>query len=82
MSNNLENQKPDKDGHEIELHLSEDVIEDLTERGKLRGRTLEEQIRYELEVNHGLRPPDPGDTEQAEFARLHQRMTKGQPLQG
>jgi hypothetical protein len=32
-------------------------------RAHAAGRTFEEQIIYELSVNHGLTVPDPGDTE-------------------
>lgn len=39
------------------------------ERKRLRAwRTLEEQIVYELEVNRGLRAPDPDDEDGADWA--------------
>lgn len=61
----------------IPVNLDADTVAHYGRRAQAAGRTLEEQILYELEVNHRFRLPDPGDTEAAHrrnlFQRIHQR---------
>lgn len=51
-------------------------------RAEAAGRTLETQLRYELEVNHGWCPPDPGDVEATPRGQIFRRMFQGRILQG
>ena len=51
-------------------------------RGKSANRTVEEQLRYELEVYLGLTLPDPGDCEATQRRQLFRRMSTGRVLQG
>jgi hypothetical protein len=56
--------------------LDPDTLADLQTQAIRRGRTLEEQVIYELAAHRGMVPIDPGDEVTAEFARLYRRMTQ------
>ena len=66
----------------VEAELDQESYEHFANRAERAGRTLEEQIVYELQVNRGLRPPDPGDDEAGDRRRLFQRMFTQRPLKG
>ena len=51
-------------------------------RAEAAGRTLEEQLRYELAVLRGNILPDPGDTEATQFGQMFRRMHSGRIVQG
>ncbi|MEO6112126.1 MAG: hypothetical protein ABIQ24_09915 [Nitrospiraceae bacterium] len=54
----------------------------LARREETTGRTLKEQMRYELEVIHGCALPDPGDFDATQFGQLFRRMVQRRILQG
>lgn len=62
--------------------FDEQVREDLKIKALQRGRTVLEQVLYEIRAIHGLCPVDEGDTRIADLARLERRMSVGSPLQG
>jgi hypothetical protein len=55
---------------EIAIHLDSETLAHYQGRANQAGRTLEEQLIYELSVNHGLAAPDIGDHEALERARV------------
>jgi len=66
----------------VRVDLDAQTMAHYERRAQAAGRTLDEQLVYELEVNHGLRVPDPGDTEATEWAQLFRRMTTHRVLHG
>ena len=54
---------------DLPVPLPPEEFEAVSEDAKAAGRTLAEQIQYEIEVNHGWRFPDPGDTAREEQIR-------------
>jgi hypothetical protein len=72
-----------EDGGElVDVELDEETLAHCEARAQASGRTLEEQINYELRVNHELSPPDPGDQEAAQRGELFSRMRNGDTLNG
>ena len=77
--------QPAQDDNEEELvnvTLDAETLAHYEARAQASGRTLEAQIRYELEVNHGGTVPDPGDAEATQRGQLFRRMFRGRILQG
>jgi hypothetical protein len=66
----------------ISVTLDEETMAHYEQRAESAGRTLAEQIRYELEVIHGSAVPDPGDREATQHGQLFRRMVQGRILQG
>ena len=73
----------DRDDEKL-LHvtLSEVMTAHYEQRAESAGRTLEAQLRYELEVNYGLTMPDPGDLEATQRGQIYRRIHAHQPLRG
>ncbi len=67
---------------QIDLYLDEETTAHYEERTEAAGRTLGEQLAYEVMVNHGLTAPDPGDTEATQRGQLFQRIFQGRVLEG
>ena len=75
----------EEDGEEdilMWVTLDEETAARYAPRAAAAGRTLETQLRYELEVNHGLRSPDPGDLEATHRGESYRRIFRGRPLNG
>lgn len=71
------------DERELFLDWMDDETERFySERAIKAGRTLEEQLCYELRVNHRLCLPDPGDEEATQRAVLLHRMWTGNIQRG
>ena len=66
----------------LHVTLSEKMMAHYARRAEAAGRTLEEQLRYELEVSFGLTVPGPGDHDAAQRGQIFRRMFKGRMLQG
>ena len=66
----------------VRFTLDEATAAHYAQRAAAAGRTLEEQILYELKVDHGFTAPDPGDSEATQRGQLFRRMFKGRVLQG
>lgn len=66
----------------MQLDLDEDTVAHYEARAHAAGRTLEAQLLYELKVNRGLCPPDPGDEEARERRRVFRRIFSQSPLMG
>jgi hypothetical protein len=66
----------------IHFNLDEETVAHFEQRAEAAGRTLETQLRYELEINHGFTVPDPGDVEATQRGQLFRRMSNGRILQG
>ena len=66
----------------LHLALSEELFAHYEQRAEAAGRTLEDQLRYELGVSLGLTVPTPGDLEATQRGQLFRRMFKGRILQG
>lgn len=74
---------PTYEGDEaLSVTLSEETVAHLEARALAAGRTLNAQMCYELAVNHGLRPPDPGDVEATERGQIFRRIFTRRPLNG
>jgi hypothetical protein len=71
-----------KDDKLIWITLSAEKAAHYEQRAEAAGRTLEDQLRYELETYFGLALPDPGDVEAAQRSQLFRRMSQGRILQG
>ena len=76
MEDNRENERL------VQFTLDEETVAHYQQRAEAAGRTLEEQIIYELNVGHGLAVPDPGDSEATQRSQIFRRMSKGRMLQG
>ena len=66
----------------IHLELSDEEFAHYEQRAEAAGRTLEDQLRYELAVSLGLRLPTPGDREATQRAQCFRRQRTHQPLWG
>ena len=66
----------------FEVTLNAETVAHYETRAHAAGRTLNAQLCYEPEVNHGLRPPDPGDLEATQCGQVFRRMFQGRILQG
>jgi hypothetical protein len=66
----------------VDVWLDEDTLAYYARRAETAGRTLEAQIVYELQVNHELIVPDPGDVEATQRGQVFRRMRSGSILQG
>lgn len=66
----------------VPVTLDEAAVEKLQRRAEAAGRTLERQLRYEMEVVLGFSVPDPGDREATQHAQLHRRIRQRRPLWG
>ncbi len=66
----------------IWVTLDEETAAHHARRAEAGGRTLEAQLRYELEVRHGRTVPDPGDVEATQHGQLFRRMSQGRILHG
>lgn len=66
----------------IHFTLSEEMTAHYARRAEAAGRTLEDQLRYELEVAYGLTVPDPGDGEATQRGQLYRRIHARRPLRG
>lgn len=62
--------------------LNEETLARLQRRADTADRTLERQMRYEVEVMLGLTVPDPGDREATQHAQLHRRIRQRRLLWG
>lgn len=73
----------ERDKRELFLDwMDEETERFYRERAIKAGRTFEEQILYELRVNHRLCLPDPGDEEATQRAALLHRMRTGNIQRG
>ncbi|MCI0426910.1 MAG: hypothetical protein L0Z46_02695 [Nitrospiraceae bacterium] len=66
----------------IHVDLDEETVAHYERRSEAAGRTLEAQLLYELEVNHGLALPDPGDVEATQRGQIFRRISTRRILQG
>ena len=66
----------------VPVTLNEAEVAHVQRRAEFAGRTLEAQIRYEMEVVFGLTLPDPGDRAATQQGQLYRRMFQHRPLQG
>ena len=66
----------------VNVTLDAETLAHYEARAQASGRTLEEQILYELKVDHGFTVPDPGDVEATQRGQLFRRMFQGHILQG
>jgi hypothetical protein len=66
----------------LNVTLNAETVAHLETRALAAGRTLNAQLCYELAVNHGLCPPDPGDVEATQRGQIFRRIFKGRPLNG
>ena len=66
----------------VRVDLDAKAVAHYARRAAAAGRTLEEQILYELKVDHGFTVPDPGDVEATQRGHMFQRMVRGRILQG
>jgi hypothetical protein len=66
----------------VHVTLDAETMAHYEQRAESAGRTLEEQLRYEIEVNHGATMPAPGDAEATQRGQLFRRMFSGRILQG
>ena len=75
--------KDDRENDKL-LHftLPEETTAHYARRAEAAGRTLEEQLRYELEVSFGLTLPNPGDVEATQRGQLYRRIHARMPLLG
>ncbi len=64
------------------LALSEEEFAHYERRAEAAGRTLEDQLRYELGVSLGLTVPTPGDLEATQRGQFFRRQRAHQPLWG
>jgi negative regulator of replication initiation len=64
------------------VEIDQEVYEYIAPRAERSGRTVAAQLVYELQVNRGLAPPDPGDDEARERGRLFKRIFSKRPLLG
>ncbi|MEO5631440.1 MAG: hypothetical protein ABIQ24_07510 [Nitrospiraceae bacterium] len=62
--------------------LNEESLAHYETRAHDAGRTVEAQLRYELEVGLGLTVPDPGDREATQRGQLYRRIRQRRILQG
>lgn len=67
------------ESHMQEIEVDDEVYEFLVERSAQSGRTLSDQLAYELQVNRGLIPPDPNDEEGKFRAQFMPRVLGRQP---
>ena len=49
--------------HLVHFNLDIETVSHYQRRAEAAGRTLEEQLRYEVKAGHGLAVPDPSDSE-------------------
>ena len=66
----------------VPVTLNEAEAAHVQRRADAAGRTLERQMRYEVEVGLGLSVPDPGDREATQHAQLHRRIRQRRLLWG
>jgi len=66
----------------VDVWLDEETWAYYAARAQASGRTLEAQIVYELQVNHELAVPDPGDVDATQRGQVFRRMRSGALLQG
>jgi tagatose-1,6-bisphosphate aldolase non-catalytic subunit AgaZ/GatZ len=66
----------------VPVTLDDATLARLQRRADAAGRTVERQIRYEMEVVLGLSVPDPGDREATQHAQLHRRIRQRRLLWG
>ena len=66
----------------IHVDLDDETVAHYERRAEAAGRTLEAQIHYELEVNHGLALPDVGDVEATQRRQIFRRISTRRILQG
>ena len=66
----------------VNVTLDAETLAHYAARAQASGRTLEDQILYELEVNHGLTMPDPGDVEATQRGQVFRRIFAKTPLNG
>ena len=66
----------------VRIDLDEETMAHYERRAEAAGLTLEKQLRYELEVNHGFTLPDPGDGEAIRRGQLFRRMYQERILRG
>jgi hypothetical protein len=64
------------------LTLSEEMTAHYEQRAEAAGRTLEDQLRYELGGSLGLTVPTPGDREATQRGQFFRRQGAHQPLWG
>jgi hypothetical protein len=62
--------------------LNAETMAHYAQRAAAVGRTVEDQLRYELKVHLGLALPDPGDRAATQHGQLFRRMSQGRILQG
>lgn len=64
---------------QVSLDLDEDLIEFLDARATRAGRSLQDQLSYELKLNRGLAVPDPWDQEGRERGAVFRLFLSGSP---
>lgn len=74
-----ENREDDK---LVWVTLNAETVARYERKAKAAGRTVEQQIRYHVEVCFGLTVPDPGDREGTQHAQLHRRIRQRRCLWG
>lgn len=75
---NRENE-PEENLTRAEIELDKETIEHYEARAAAAGRTLNDQIIYELNVHRGLVEPDPGDLEAEWSRRVFSRLLGHRP---
>jgi hypothetical protein len=66
----------------VRVTLDEETLARYARRAEAAGRTVEAQLRYELEVCLGLTLPDPGGRAATQHSQLYRRMFARTPLNG
>ena len=66
----------------LEVEIDEETYRFVEARGIRAGRTVSEQLAYELLLNRGMVPADPWDAVGRERARLMRRILEQRPLTG
>lgn len=78
--------EPTDDDHagwvDVTAFIDDELRAFLTERAEISGRTLSEQLVYELQVNRDLTVPDAGDVVATQRGQVFRRMRSGSILQG
>ena len=66
----------------LRLELSAKELAHYEQRAEAAGRTLEDQLRYELAVSLGMQLPTPGDVEATLRGQVFRRIRASQELWG
>ncbi len=76
-------QDPEHDGmEELTVYLDQDSYDYVAERAERAGRSVGDQLVYELKVNRGLCTADPHDEEARQRGQIMRRIFSHRPLRG